>query len=106
MCGGFDSFSLYDLEEGELPSPPTDDNYVGCFADDRNDRVLGAKSSSSEMTSEVDRQAGLHRFWKNGNTPYTRNYRFPCVPAKRAYTVPGILHVGKCQMCAWNNAIA
>ncbi|CAM9474079.1 unnamed protein product, partial [Ectocarpus fasciculatus] len=53
VCGGFDAFSLYDLEEGELPSPPTDDNYVGCFADDRNDRVLGAKSSSSEMTSEA-----------------------------------------------------
>lgn len=72
VCGGFDSFSLYDLEERELPSPPKDDNYVGCFADDRNDRVLGAKSSSREMTSEVDRQAGLHRSWKSGNTPYLR----------------------------------
>eukprot|EP00903_Cladosiphon_okamuranus_P014055 g13064.t1 len=51
VCGGFDSFSLYDLEE--LPSPPTDKNYMGCFADDRNERVLGAKSSSREMTSEA-----------------------------------------------------
>lgn len=53
MCGGFDSFSLYDLAEAPLPTPPTDDNYVGCFADDRHDRVLGAKTSSSSMTSEV-----------------------------------------------------
>lgn len=54
VCGGVDSFSLYDLvEEGENPSPPTDDNYMGCFADDRNDRILGAMMSSSEMTSEV-----------------------------------------------------
>lgn len=53
MCGGVDSFSLYDLAQADLPSSPTDDNYIGCFADDRNDRVLGAKISSSEMTSEV-----------------------------------------------------
>ena len=53
VCGGFDSFSLYDLAEAPLPTPPTDDNYVGCFADDRQDRVLGAKTSSSSMTSEV-----------------------------------------------------
>lgn len=66
VCGGFDSFSLYELVERELPSPPAADNYVGCFADDRNDRVLGAKSSSSEMTSEVIRyrKEASHRFWR------------------------------------------
>lgn len=53
MCGGLDSFSLYNLAEAPLPTPPTGDNYVGCFADDRHDRVLGAKASSSSMTSEV-----------------------------------------------------
>lgn len=53
VCGGFDSFTLYELEGATLPASPTDDNYVGCFADDRHDRVLGAKTSSSQMTSEV-----------------------------------------------------
>lgn len=53
VCGGYDAFSLYDLEETDLPSPPTDDNYMGCFADDQHDRVLGAKTSSDRMTSEV-----------------------------------------------------
>ncbi|CAM9628762.1 unnamed protein product, partial [Ectocarpus sp. 12 AP-2014] len=53
VCGGFDSFSLYDLAEAPLPTPPTDNNYVGCFADDRHDRVLGTKTSSSSMTSEA-----------------------------------------------------
>ena len=56
-CGGFDSFSLYDLEDApsaDGPSSPTDSNYVGCYADDQNDRVLGgAKTTSSGMTSEV-----------------------------------------------------
>ncbi|CAN0515697.1 unnamed protein product, partial [Ectocarpus sp. 12 AP-2014] len=50
VCGGFDSFSLYSLEKVDSPSSPTDDNYVGCFADDRNDRVLGTMMSSSSMT--------------------------------------------------------
>ncbi|CAN0287469.1 unnamed protein product, partial [Ectocarpus sp. 6 AP-2014] len=45
VCGGFDSFSLYDL-----PRSTADDKYVGCFADDRDDRVLATKMSSSEMT--------------------------------------------------------
>lgn len=53
MCGGFDSFSLYDLAEAEIPTPPTDSNYVGCYADDKNDRVLGAKRTSGDMTPEV-----------------------------------------------------
>ncbi|CAM9334004.1 unnamed protein product, partial [Ectocarpus sp. 13 AM-2016] len=53
VCGGFDSFSLYKLEEAVVPSSPTDDSYVGCFADDRDDRVLVAMTSSREMTSEV-----------------------------------------------------
>lgn len=56
FCGGFDSFSLYKLEEAVLPTSPTVDSYVGCFADDRNDRVLIAMTSSREMTSEVCRR--------------------------------------------------
>lgn len=39
----------------DLLTSPTDDGYVGCFADDQHDRVLGAKMVSSEMTSEVSK---------------------------------------------------
>ncbi|CAN0154082.1 unnamed protein product, partial [Ectocarpus sp. 6 AP-2014] len=52
-CGGFYAFTLYDLEGANLPTPPADDNYVGCFADDLQDRVLGAETSSNSMTSEA-----------------------------------------------------
>ncbi|CAM9931361.1 unnamed protein product [Ectocarpus sp. 4 AP-2014] len=57
-CGGFDAFDLFELERDGTPAPPmpvapTDDNYVGCYADDRRDRVLGAKTSSNDMTPEV-----------------------------------------------------
>ncbi|CAM9855150.1 unnamed protein product, partial [Scytosiphon promiscuus] len=76
VCGGFDSFSLYDLEGGELPSPPTDDNYVGCFADDQNDRVLGAQSSSSEMTSEAC--ASYCADESPGNTHYATQWGQEC----------------------------
>ncbi|CAN0388087.1 unnamed protein product [Pylaiella littoralis] len=53
VCGGVNSFNLYGLESVDPPSPPTDENYVGCFADDRDDRVLGTRMSSSTMTSEA-----------------------------------------------------
>lgn len=64
-CGGFDAFTLYDLEDAassdsrdpvsaDDPSSPTDDNYLGCYADDQNNRVLdGATTTSSSMTSAV-----------------------------------------------------
>eukprot|EP00752_Nemacystus_decipiens_P007837 g7002.t1 len=52
-CGGVDSFTLYQLEDGVIPSPPSDSNYVGCFADDRNDRVLDTLVVRSNMNSEV-----------------------------------------------------
>eukprot|EP00903_Cladosiphon_okamuranus_P013013 g12142.t1 len=52
-CGGYNAFDLYGLEHDETPAPPTGDNYIGCYADDRHDRVLGAMTSSSDMTPEV-----------------------------------------------------
>lgn len=52
-CGGFDAFDLFELEGVDPPPPPTEDYYVGCFADDRTDRVLEDKRSSSGMTLEV-----------------------------------------------------
>ncbi len=57
VCGGFYSFTLYELAKPAPPSPAADDGYVGCFADDKDDRVLGAKTTSSDMTSEVCRRA-------------------------------------------------
>lgn len=53
-CGGFDSFSLYDMADADFPLPPSDSNYLGCYADDQRDRVLDdAMITSSAMTSEV-----------------------------------------------------
>lgn len=62
ICGGFYSFTLYELTEAPPPTPAAEDGYVGCFADDKDDRVLGAKMSSSEMTSEVCRCASSRTF--------------------------------------------
>lgn len=55
-CGGFDSFLLYELDEMDPSASPTNghDNYVGCFADAKNDRVLDSKTSSGGMTTEVN----------------------------------------------------
>eukprot|EP00752_Nemacystus_decipiens_P012284 g10890.t1 len=76
VCGGFDSFSLYHMEEGGIPRTPTDDNYVGCWADDRNDRVLGAKMSSSEMTSEACASYCANE--SPGNTHYATQWGQEC----------------------------
>eukprot|EP00752_Nemacystus_decipiens_P012579 g11140.t1 len=52
-CGGFDAFTLYDMEDAVFPSPPSDSNYMGCFADDQRDRVLDTMAVQSNMDSEV-----------------------------------------------------
>lgn len=48
-CGGFDAFDLFELES----LPPSEDHYLGCFADDKRDRVLGDKTSSGNMSLQV-----------------------------------------------------
>eukprot|EP00903_Cladosiphon_okamuranus_P022321 g20527.t1 len=52
-CGGYDAFDLFKMEGDPPPSAPTEVYYLGCFADDKDDRVLGHKISSSDMTLEV-----------------------------------------------------
>lgn len=52
-CGGFDAFDLFELERVDVPSPPSEDYYLGCFADDQHDRVLQDKMSSDDMTLQV-----------------------------------------------------
>ncbi|CAM9717047.1 unnamed protein product, partial [Ectocarpus sp. 4 AP-2014] len=76
LCGGILSFSLYELEEAVLPTSPPDDNYVGCFADDRQDRVLGAQTFSSEMTSEACATYCANE--SSGNKFYATQYGEEC----------------------------
>ncbi|CAM9679374.1 unnamed protein product, partial [Ectocarpus sp. 8 AP-2014] len=52
-CGGVDAFDLFELEGVDRPSPPSEDYYLGCFADDKRDRVLEDKMSSTDMTVEM-----------------------------------------------------
>lgn len=49
-CGGFDAFSLYNTENATEPSDPS---YLGCFADERDNRVFTDKFSSNDMTPAV-----------------------------------------------------
>ncbi|CAN0407335.1 unnamed protein product [Ectocarpus sp. 12 AP-2014] len=53
ICGGFDAFDLYKITE---PTEPTGDEYVGCFADDREDRLLG-----DEIKLQADMTQGACR---------------------------------------------
>lgn len=52
-CDGFDAFDLFELEASGSVSPPLEDYYLGCFADDQQDRVLEDKMSSGEMSLQV-----------------------------------------------------
>eukprot|EP00752_Nemacystus_decipiens_P018611 g16686.t1 len=75
VCGGWFSFSLYDLTD-DTPAPPVDDNYMGCYADDQDDRVLAAMTSSSDMTSEV---CAAHCINENSrNMYYATQYGVEC----------------------------
>lgn len=49
-CGGVDAFDLFELGSS---LPPPEDPYLGCFADDKDDRVLGDMMSSGSMTLQV-----------------------------------------------------
>lgn len=54
-CGGLHSFDLFKLS---VPEPPTDNpEYVGCYADDKTDRVMTHKVVSPDgMTPAVCRE--------------------------------------------------
>eukprot|EP00903_Cladosiphon_okamuranus_P013409 g12494.t1 len=52
-CGGFKAFNLYKIEE---PIEPDSDEYVGCFADDKEDRVMTHEiRGEDDMTQAVCR---------------------------------------------------
>ena len=71
-CGGYDAFDLFELEEVGPASPPTEDYYVGCFADDGNDHVLEDMMSSGGMPLQVSAPppgACLHGNRKTGLGP-------------------------------------
>lgn len=50
MCGGYDAFSLYRTNSTFEPRNPS---YLGCFADDKDNRVFTDKYSSDDMTPAV-----------------------------------------------------
>lgn len=52
-CGGYDAFDLFALVGTDPPPQPSEDYYLGCFADDDDDRVLGGKTSSRDMSLQV-----------------------------------------------------
>ncbi|CAM9552578.1 unnamed protein product [Pylaiella littoralis] len=59
ICGGYDAFSLYKMD---WPEAPTDDpEYVGCYRDDQNDRVMTDKVTLGDMTPAVCREYCLDR---------------------------------------------
>lgn len=51
-CGGYYAFDLYQLEWAEAP---TSEEYVGCFADSKHDRVMFNMMVSQNMTETVCR---------------------------------------------------
>eukprot|EP00903_Cladosiphon_okamuranus_P022768 g20960.t1 len=57
-CGGYNAFDLFEMKRApspatDSPSAPTEDYYVGCFRDNKDDRVLEHKKLSRDMTLEV-----------------------------------------------------
>ncbi|CAM9604115.1 unnamed protein product, partial [Ectocarpus sp. 12 AP-2014] len=52
-CGGVHSFNLYRLSWAPAPE---DEEYVGCYADNKGDRVLSDMISSDDMTAAVCRE--------------------------------------------------
>lgn len=56
MCGGYDALSLYRFDTGEgAPASPT---YLGCYADEKRDRIMERISSGS---SDVDNDVSIIR---------------------------------------------
>lgn len=53
-CGGNYAFSLYKMEWPE--SPADDPEYVGCYRDERSDRVMAEKFTQGDMTPAVCRE--------------------------------------------------
>lgn len=51
-CGGYEAFDLYQLEWAEAS---TSDEYVGCFADMKSDRVMHDLMVMDDMTESTCR---------------------------------------------------
>lgn len=60
ICGGYSSFNIYELETRPTPAPIVSSfEYVGCFKDKRDDRVLSVLSVSSALTPQVRQGPGI-----------------------------------------------
>lgn len=50
ICGGSYSFDLYEME---WATPPSSDEFLGCFSDMKDDRVVGYFVDIKDMTVEL-----------------------------------------------------
>ncbi|CAM9721826.1 unnamed protein product [Ascophyllum nodosum] len=66
-CGGTDAFDLYKLE---WASEPDDEEFVGCFGDDKDDRVLDEMIVTQSMTPSVCREHCVDKAAKFYATQY------------------------------------
>lgn len=57
-CGGIDAFDLYKLEWAE---PSDDPEYMDCYADSKNDRIMGHMIKQDDMTSAICREHCMER---------------------------------------------
>lgn len=57
-CGGYEAFDLYQLEWAE---PSTSDEYVGCFADVKSNRVMRDMMVMDDMTEMMCRDHCMHK---------------------------------------------
>lgn len=56
-CGGYSTVDVYEYTSSTnpAPAPPTSTGYLGCYLDDKTDRIFtaGMDSSNSDLTPEV-----------------------------------------------------
>ncbi|CAN0495812.1 unnamed protein product, partial [Laminaria digitata] len=50
-CGGYNAFEIFELEV--VPQPPQPEGHIGCYNDDKEDRLFAYKHKDYGLTSEV-----------------------------------------------------
>eukprot|EP00752_Nemacystus_decipiens_P003873 g3562.t1 len=72
VCGGFDAFNLYKIDE---PMEPDSEEYVGCFADDQEDRLMTHEIKDREDMTQAVCRAHCEAF---GSPFYATQYGNEC----------------------------
>ncbi|CAM9643375.1 unnamed protein product, partial [Sphacelaria rigidula] len=101
-CGGYYAFDLYQLEWAEAP---TSEEYVGCFADSKHDRVMFNMMVSQNMTETVCRD---HCVNIPGTLYYATQYGTECFCGHSSNPVDYEIHgTGVCHMeCGGDPSVA